>query len=390
MTIKFDLPTPSAEQSARSTALINHLRLKIQQTGSISFADYMSEVLYHPNFGYYNNKAFSLGKSGDFVTAPELTPLFAQCLGQQVYEIMLNLPEASILELGAGTGRLAGDLLQHLQSLQSLPTHYYIYEISPALREKQRTSLQQNYPQFIDRITWLEALPTQFSGVIIANEVLDAIPFECFRVDGDHIVERRVTIENNALAWQFSAANEPLLTCATARLKQYELRDGYESEIHLEQTAYVRALASSLQKGVILFADYGYGQMEYYHPERRHGTLTCFYQHRHHANPLILPGLQDITAHVDFTNVIDTAFDAGCELGGYTTQAAFLLAMGLMTYAAQLENTLTEVQAFDLHQAIKLLTLPTEMGERIKFMALCKNYDHPLRGFSGQDRRREL
>lgn len=390
MTTKFDLPAPSSEQSARSDELLHHLHSKIQQTGSISFADYMSEVLYHPNFGYYTNKAFSLGKTGDFVTAPELSPLFAQCIGQQAHEIMLNLPDAAILELGAGTGKLTGDLLQHLQAIQSLPKHYYIYEISPVLREKQRDYIQNNYPQFIPHITWLKSLPTQFTGVIIANEVLDAIPFECFRVDGKHIVERRVTIENNQLTWQLSAASGPLLSSAAARLKQYELRDGYESEIHLQQTEYVRALASLLEKGVILLADYGYGQMEYYHPERRQGTLTCFYQHHHHANPLILPGLQDITAHVDFTNVIETAFDAGCELGGYTTQAAFLFAMGLMTFAETIEKTLTEVQAFDLHQAIKLLTLPTEMGERIKFMALCKQYPHALSGFKLQDRRREL
>lgn len=390
MTTNFDLPLPSAEQLARSQTLSQHLIHLIQQTGSISFADYMSEALYHPTLGYYNNTAFSLGKQGDFTTAPEISPLFAQCLAQQVHDIQTHLAGAPILELGAGTGKLAGDLLTYLAMLDSLPDHYYIYEISPALRKKQRAYLQQTFPQFLDRIHWLDALPTHFTGVIIANEVLDAIPFDCFRVAENAIFERRVAYENHQFEWKLVKAREELLKLAEARRERYHLSEGYESEIHLKQAEYVRSLASLLQKGVILLADYGYGQAEYYHPERRQGTLTCFYQHRHHANPLILPGLQDITAHVDFTHVIETAHDAGCELGGYTTQAAFLFATGLMTSAESLEQTLTESQAFDLHQAIKLLTLPTEMGERIKFMALCKQFDQPLRGFSLQDRRREL
>jgi SAM-dependent MidA family methyltransferase len=362
-----------------------------QRGGHISFAAFMALALYHPQFGYYCQPSLELGKRGDFTTAPEISPLFAQCFAKQVAQIFQQLAQPAILELGAGTGRFAKDLLQALHGLGVLPTHYYIYEISATLRQKQQDLLKKTCPQWFDRIVWLEALPPSFTGVIIANEVLDALPVHCFTQTAAGILERCVAWENNQFVWQLCAPTTPLLFETGQRIcQEYALPIGYKSEINLQLAPLLQSLLRLLTQGVILLADYGYGQREYYHPQRMEGTLTCFYQHHHHGNPLTLVGQQDITAHVDFTRVIECAAAEEGELMGYTSQASFLLACGLLDLAALEEAKLSPAAAFNLHQAIKLLTLPTEMGERVKVMAIGKNMHNPLLGFSLQDRRREL
>lgn len=385
MTTYHDLPAPSAEMLARSHALSAVIRQQIQQHhGSISFADFMAAALYHPHYGYYQQQNFDLGKHGDFTTAPEISPLFARCVTRQYQQIFTAPIDHSILELGAGTGRFALDCLTDMASQQAIPHRYFIYEISAALRKKQQLLFQTERPDLLPRVEWLTALPSQFSGVIIANEVLDAIPFQCFQIDNQRAHERMVTISGDTFDWQID--NTTPLDLAI----ECDLADGYQSEIQPAAMQLVQQLCQLLTSGAILLIDYGYGQREYYHPQRNQGSLTCFYQHRKHDNPFLYPGLQDITTHVDFTRVIETAAASGASLGGFTTQAGFLLANGLVEMAQADEEHLSEKDAFRIHQAIKTLTLPTEMGDVVKVMALTKNINITLTGFSLLDRRRDL
>lgn len=392
MTTHYDLPEPGNLDLMRSAALSECIRQDIdKQGGVISFSTFMALALYHPQFGYYCRPDFNLGQHGDFTTAPEISPLFAQCFAKQCVQIADHLNDSNILELGAGTGRFAHDLLKQLARLHALPQHYYIYEISLALRQKQQAFLQANYPDYFPHITWLHELPSAFTGTIIANEVLDALPVTCFTVQENGIKERCVAVGKEGFIWQEHEPLTPeLAEQATRRRDLYSLTKGYESEVNLEVPRLIHTLAKLLTHGVILLADYGYGQAEYYRPERRRGSLTCFYQHRRHDNPLILPGLQDMTAHVDFTSAIEEAASHGCTLLGYTTQVAFLLATGLLQLAEEQEKNLSPLEVVNAHTAIKLLTLPSEMGERIKIMGLGKGVTLSLLGFSLQDRRRDL
>lgn len=392
MTTLYDLPIPENAALARSEALSEHIRQALaKQGGKLSFAAFMELALYYPKLGYYNAKTFNLGKQGDFTTAPEISPLFAKCFAPSLSLIFEQLGSSNILEIGAGTGRFANDLLLALNHLGYLPAHYYIYEISAELRKKQQAYLQSTCPAWFSRIHWLSHLPERFKGVVIANEVLDALPVHCFRCEEEGVKERFVIWENEQFAWHVANSTTPGLTEEAQKIREcYALPAGYQSEINLSLPPFIHSLANTLAEGVILLADYGYGREEYYRPERSQGSLTCFYQHRRHDNPLILVGLQDITAHVDFTRVIESAAESGCSLLGYTSQAAFLLACGILDIAQEEEQTLSPGSEFELHQAIKQLTLPTEMGERIKIMALGKNCDLSLPGFGLQDRTRDL
>jgi SAM-dependent MidA family methyltransferase len=376
----------------QSNALSDIIRQEIaKHNAPFAFSNFMQLALYHPLFGYYNREAFTLGKLGDFTTAPEISPLFAHCFARQSLQVFEQLGGGDVLELGAGTGRFASDFLLECERLTALPKHYYIYEISLSLRKKQQAFLRSTCPALFERILWLDALPIHFEGVIIANEVLDALPVHCFLIQEKRIKERCVAEKETHFVWQITEATSEELTEKAEKIRElYALSNDYASEINTNLPPFVQAVSRSLKQGLILFADYGYGQAEYYHPERRKGTLTCFYQHKQHDDPLILPGQQDITAHVDFTSVIESAAQEDCELAGYTSQAAFLLASGLMEEAHRIESSLSIVEAFRLHQAIKQLTLPMEMGERVKIMGLSKNMEGLLLGFKLQDRRRDL
>lgn len=384
------LPIPDSFAKAQSEKLISLIRQEIQRENSISFARFMELALYAPGLGYYSAGAHKLGAQGDFITAPELSPLFAQCIARQCQEVLMNLEAGSILELGAGSGVLARDLLLELEKLQSLPEHYYILETSADLRERQQTLLKSSCPHLFSHIIWLDQLPTEaINGIILANEVLDALPIHCFRTEEGSIYERNVTWENDTFTWKLTPPSTDELKERAGKIhQQHELADNYESEINIILPYWIKSIANTLKKGVFLIFDYGYGEREYYHPDRTHGTLMCYYQHHKHSDPFILPGLQDITAHVDFTAVVDSALAAGFSFRGYTTQASFLMACGLL----QLCDTekLSEVEAFRQNQIIKTLTLPSQMGEAIKVMALSKEIDFPLIGFSLHDRSRDL
>ncbi len=375
-----------------SNQLTDVIRQEIQLAGGfISFARYMELALYAPGLGYYSAGQHKFGKGGDFVTAPEISPLFSQCVALQCQQILDELGQGDILELGAGSGVFAKDVLLELERLNSLPRHYYILEISADLRARQHELLTQHCPHLLTHISWLNVLPkTTIHGIIIGNEVLDAMPVHCFRIDSSGIKERCVTWDQDQFAWLLTEPTTPELTQHVESLLQEQpLPEDYDSEVNLMLPAWINSITACLDKGVILLFDYGYGRAEYYHPERRMGTLMCYYQHRRHDDPFKLVGSQDITAHVNFTTVAENACDVGCTLAGYSIQAAFLLHCDLLGIAQKKEEA-TSVEGINQAQAIKKLTLPSEMGELVKVMALSKNYTKSLRGFPQPDRRRDL
>jgi SAM-dependent MidA family methyltransferase len=350
--------------------------------GSISFERFMELALYAPGLGYYSAGTRKFGAGGDFVTAPELSELFSRCLAAQCAEVLSALGGGDILELGAGTGALAAGILKELAQSQQSPTHYLILEVSAELRERQRRMLAEQAPTLLDKVVWLERLPTAFTGMIIGNEVLDALPVSRFRRAAQGFEEFTVSVEADHFAWRLRSASAELhaaLTTLETNLPQPLVED-YRSEICLRLPALLYSLADLLLRGAMLLVDYGYPRAAYYHPDRYMGTLMCHYRQRAHEDPFLYPGLQDITAHVDFTAVAQAATAAGLELAGYTTQAHFLLALGITAHAHDLQAA----------RAIKLLTLPDEMGERFKAIGFTKGFDAPLSGFSLRDLSRSL
>lgn len=350
----------------------------IAQRGGISFAEYMQMALYEPDLGYYVNGSRKFGEQGDFVTAPQISSLFSQCIAKQCQQV-LTMAGGDILEFGAGTGVMAADILLSLEVSDCLPDNYYIVEVSPDLCVTQRETLEAKCPHLLSKVSWLGVLPKDFKGVILANEVMDAMPVHIFQQASDGVYEKYVD-EN--LSWQYRLANERL----TQRVEKLELAEGYESEINFALEDWVQQLSNCLAQGVVLLIDYGFSQAEYYHPDRKQGTLMCHYQHRAHPDPLINIGLQDITAHVDFTAVAQAGFNAGLEVAGYATQANFLLSCGLM----ELINDRDQTQRFKQTQAVKKLVMPSEMGELFKVMALTEGFDEELVGFVGVDVRHKL
>ncbi len=387
------LPLPDAAASAHSERLVAHLQQELMaEGGRISFARFMELALYAPGLGYYSAGSRKFGAEGDFITAPEISPLFSRCLARQVQEVLERVGGKEILEAGAGSGTMAADLLAELERLQSLPERYLILEVSADLRERQRATLERKVPQLLERVVWLERLPQKpVSGVVLANELLDALPVHCFQIGKSGVQERYVAWGKEGFHW---VVGKPSSARLAERLEAIArgLPAGYCSEIGLAVRDWVNSIAQVLEHGIILLIDYGFPRHEYYHPQRRSGTLMCHYRHRAHTDPLILPGLQDITAHVEFTAVAEAAVEAGLELSGYTTQAHFLLASGLEQVALEMQRAIEEPFAqLELSRQIKMLTLPEEMGEMFKVMGLGKGLEgQPLTGFRLRDLRGKL
>ncbi|HEY2685084.1 MAG TPA: SAM-dependent methyltransferase [Steroidobacteraceae bacterium] len=359
--------------------------------GSISFERYMQEALYAPGLGYYSGGAIKLGADGDFITAPEVSRLFGACLAVQCAEILKPLNEGVILEIGAGTGRLAVDVLSRLDGLHQLPREYLILEVSADLRERQKKLIEQSVPQLIERVRWLDAPPREsFEGILIANEVLDALPVARFRVEEQGLKEFYVRLQDERFQWVLQPARAALKE-AYAKLEEAGcgFSAGYESECCLRLEALTFSLTQSLAKGAALFIDYGLPRAQYYLPERDRGTLMCHFRHRAHPDPLICPGLQDITAWVDFTRLAEASRAAGFELAGFTTQAHFLAGCGIDNEMRRLAGDNHNVFARLASQARQLM-LPGEMGERFKAMAWLKGLELALCGFAVRDLRHSL
>lgn len=379
-----ELPTPSPDEQARSAQLQQIIRDTIaQHAGHISFERYMQMALYYPYLGYYRAPHPKIGAGGDFITAPELSPLFSWSVARQIEQVLRQVPEPVILELGAGTGAMAIEILRELARRECPLKHYYILDISGELQAQQRARIAAEVPEWLDSITWLSALPTSpINGVIVANEVIDAMPVRKFVIDNG-VQELYVTTADQQLVWQTGPPADTALTEAVDAL-EVSFAPGYSSEINLLLTPWIRSLAESLQQGMILLIDYGYPRSEYYHAMRHQGTLMCHYQHRAHEDVLWYPGLQDITCHVDFTAVALAADAAGLAVAGYTHQAAFLVSCGIQEFYEHASDT------YAAAQQLKRLTLPSEMGERFKVMALTRHWDEPLLGFTLLDQRARL
>lgn len=381
-------PMLDADSQAQAAAVEAHIRERIAAAGgALPFDRFMELALYAPGLGYYVAGSRKFGAEGDFVTAPELSPLFGRALARQCAQV-LGESGGDILEFGAGTGNMAADILLQLAADGCLPERYLILELSPELRQRQRDTLLAKAPALMERVQWLDGLPARFRGVVLGNELLDAMPVQRFRLAADGIEEAFVTVDGDGFAWSWRSAASPGLAAAVADIRRAvpDLPDGYVSEINLRLQPWLAALAGCLEQGAVLLVDYGYSAAEYYHPERDGGTLICHFRHRAHDDPLQLAGLQDITANVDFSAVARAGQAAGLVLAGYSTQAHFLIGCGLDELLADADPT----AHLDLVQGLKQLTLPSGMGERFKAIGFTRGLELPLRGFGMRDLRDRL
>ena len=366
-----ELPSPDPQALAASRALLERIGAELGTNGNwISFARYMELVLYEPGLGYYASGARKLGAGGDFVTAPELSPLFARTLARQVGELLE--PGEAVLEFGAGSGALAVSILNEI----SVP--YLVLETSSELKQRQRQILG-------DSVQWLDRLPQDFRGVMLANEVVDAMPVHALAWTRSGVLERGVCANEGQLAWCDRAADGPVLS--ESRKIQVELPSSgrYESELALFARAWMRSLGRLLERGALLVIDYGFPAHEYFHPQRSMGTLACHYRHHVHGDPFYLPGLQDVTAHVDFSALARAAADAGLEILGFANQARFLVNCGITGLLAE-EDPADPKRYLPAASAAQKLLSPSEMGELFKVLAVGRGVKDSLMGFSRGDR----
>ncbi len=381
-----DLPAPSPDALVHSAKLCELIRQDIAtQGGWIPFSRFMELALYAPGLGYYTAGSHKFGDEGDFITAPELSTLFGRTMARQLDDVMQN-STPHILELGAGSGKLALDILTELESMDALPESYSILEVSADLRQRQQAMINSKLPHLADRLHWLEALPEHISGAVIGNEVLDALPVHLLHWTKGKVQELGVANRNHRFVWQDKPLETPALYDIIERIR---VPNDYISEVSLTARGLIASLCERMNKGALLFVDYGFGAREYYHPQRSRGTLMCHYRHHSHDDPFYLPGLQDITAHVDFTAVAEVAIDCGAHFLGYTSQANFLLNNGLPDFLGEVSPD--DVKAYaPLSAQLQKLTSPAEMGELFKVIALGIDMKQPLTGFLRGDLSRLL
>ena len=388
----FSLPQPDAVSAAHSERCADYIRSRIHDAGgSISFAEFMHYALYAPRLGYYSAGTRKFGDDGDFVTAPEISPLFGRVIARQCAAVLRNVPGGAILEFGAGSGRLALEVLRTLDELDALPTEYSIMEVSADLRERQQRLLRRELPGIADRISWLDRMPETQRGVVIANEVLDALPVERFMRRSGGVCQLRVGDEGG----EFVFVDEPAPDILAAAVESIEkdigerLPDNYVSEVSLAAPAWLRDVAQILEHGMILLFDYGVSRREYYAPDRNEGWLRCHFRHRAHSDPLILTGIQDLTAWVDFSAIAEVAERGGLEILGYVSQSQFLLAGDIEAELQDFAEMPIESQLQTAAQ-IKMLTLPGEMGENVKCLGLARGDIPRPAAFDSADRTHTL
>ncbi len=381
--MKISLPTPDADQRMHSARLTLALRDEILAEGPMPFSRWMERCLYSPGLGYYSAGSTKFGAAGDFITAPESGPLFAQCVATSVLPAFAALDgRRCFLELGAGSGAFAEAALIELEFRNSAPDEYAILEPSADLRERQRERLRAALPAGLFSIVgWLDRPPTQnWQGVLFANEVIDALPVTRFAINDGKVFEEHVALDGERFAMRDVEASEQLVACVRGLEKRLgrDFNDGYRSEIALQLSSWIATVTETLERGIALFVDYGHTRDDYYGSERSSGTMQCHYQHRVHADALALPGLQDITASVDFSSVADAAVAAGLKVMGYASQAQFLLGNGLVQLHQRHAEDADASEIYELSRQIKRLTLPDQMGERFQALVLGRSIDAAL------------
>jgi SAM-dependent MidA family methyltransferase len=392
------LPVPGADALAASAALASHIRAQLAAAGGwLPFDRYMELALYTPGLGYYSGGARKFGRlaedGSDFVTAPELSPLFAQALARPVAQALSASGTRQLMEFGAGTGRLAAGLLSALDALGAPPDRYFIVDLSGELRERQREAIDALGSALAARVAWLDALPQQFEGVVIGNEVLDAMPVRLYARTGGAWRARGVAADENG-ALQFEDARDGLLAQEDAALlAELDIALGpqaeYVAETHAAGAAFVGTVCSMLARGAAFFIDYGFPRAEYYHPQRAEGTLMCHYRHRAHGDPFLYPGLQDLTAHVEFTRIAEAGVETGADLLGYTSQARFLMNAGITDVLARIDPTDT-ARFLPAANAVQKLMSEAEMGELFKVIAFSRGIEGTLDAFARGDRSHTL
>jgi len=385
------LPPPSADAQAASRELSDCIAACIRTAGGwLSFADYMEMALHLPGLGYYAGGAHKFGAGGDFITAPELTPLFGQALARQVAEVLRAVAPApslpTVLEVGAGSGKLAADLLAELETMDALPARYEILELSGELRDRQRQTLEAAVPHLVGKVVWLDELPETFSGCVLANELLDALPTHAVAWRAEGLTERGVRLTETGFGW---AEERPAQGALAAAMAGLPAEAPFEGEVGLAAAAWVAEWGRRLERGALLLIDYGLPRRELYHTLRRHGTLRCHYRQQMHEDPFWWPGLSDITTHVDFTGVAESGFAAGLDVLGYAPQASFLINCGIGELLAARQEA-GGAQALRASGAVQILLAPREMGEMFKVIALGKGIEQPLLGFARGDRSHSL
>ena len=398
MHVSVELPKPDADALAHSEKLSALIRQRIADAGGwIDFAEYMELALYAPGLGYYSAGATKFGVAGDFVTAPEVSGLFSRCLARAIAPVIGRGPGNAVLELGAGTGVMAAGILETLARDRALPARYQILEVSADLRERQQQTLRERVPALLPLVEWLDELPPPFDGAVLANEVADALSVARFRIGAgggeDRVRELGVVVAGESCRWAERGAPVPLLDRVNAIEESVGARlpASFASEVSMRLPAFVGALGAVLNDGVCLMVDYGLPRRELYRPDRADGTLICHYRHRAHSDPFRYPGLQDITAWVDFTSLAEAASAAGLRVDGFMTQAQFLIAAGIENefMAAGAEGTGPQ-SGLALSREMQTLLMPGEMGEKFKVMWLGKGAALPTPEFQLYDLRHRL
>ena len=369
-----DLPTPDDASLIHSSIVLEELAKKINTNeGWINFADFMQFILYEPGLGYYSSGTRKLGTGGDFTTAPEISNFFGVCLADSVIKILHSCTEPMILEIGAGSGQLAFDILTRLDNQGFVPNQYYILELSADLKDRQQRLLAKLPNNLLEKVTWLDSLPENFiTGIILGNEVLDAMPCRRFRIQDEEIYEIGISCTNQKLIEQEKLADEIIKDSVHKIEKELNRKfaNGFISEIRPDYKHWFTTLSSSLVYGAVMFIDYGCSRGEYYSADRSTGTLVCHYQNTAHYDSLFLPGVQDLSAWVDFSLVADVSLEHGFKVESYTSHRDFLLSAGILKLVDQISD---QNKRFKINQAVKQLLLPSQMGDTFKFMLLSKD-----------------
>jgi SAM-dependent MidA family methyltransferase len=383
------LPPPDTDALAHSERLAVLIRHEIAANdGAIPFSRFMELALYTPGLGYYSAGARKFGEGGDFVTAPELGPIFAACIAESVAPVLQQLGAGALFfELGGGSGAFAEVALKRLLELDALPDRYLILEPSADLRQRQRERLQQHLPPMLfELVEWLDGpLPSEWNGVMFANEVIDALPTPRFAIHDGEVFEEHVVVEGERFARTLRPADAFLGNAVRHLERSLERRfeDGYRSEALPQLPYWIQAVSGGMRRGAMLFVDYGHPRGEFYLPDRRDGTLRAYYRHRMHDEPLLWPGLQDLTASVDFTALAEAGVAAGFDFAGYCSQASYLLGNGMAGVLERIERMHDANEQQRRRNEVKKLTLPSEMGERFQVMGFAKDVEFGVAFMAG-------
>ena len=371
-----NLPVPNHDEKNISDLALNEIKQKIKSNdGKISFSKFMHHALYAPDLGYYSGKSEKFGKSGDFITAAEESGILGRIIAKQCSIILNEMPDASIIEYGPGSGALAVSILKQLLQMNLKPRAYYLVDVSEDLIERQKNRILTELPEIYDSVVWISEIPEGFSGIVIGNEVIDSMPFERFLISDKRILQFFVAIEDEELVYELESANfeiKKYVKQIESKIGKY-LCDGFISEISFKGRDWINEISLKLNQGMVILLDYGTSRSEYYSDDNNKGWMHCHFKHHKHFEPLIYPGIQDITTWVDFSLISETAKANGMMIDAYLTQAQFIINNGIEDEFLGFESMDIKKQ-MELTRQIKLLTLPDKMGSNFKCLVMTKNF----------------